>query len=72
MLKEHGSSFEAFDDHLRTNCVGPIIVAQKLLQTSISIGTIVFMSSDSGSASNFLAYEDGYHDSTAMSFMRLR
>jgi len=53
-------SFASFEKHLRTNTIGPIIVAQKLLQTHISLGTIMFMSSDSGSAADFRAFEDGY------------
>lgn len=56
----HHRSFASFEKHLRTNTVGPIIVAQKLLQTHISLGTILFMSSDSGSAANFRPFEDGY------------
>lgn len=43
-----------------TNAIGPIITAQKLLQTRIPIGTITFMSSDSGSAGSFRSFEDGY------------
>ena len=53
------SSFADFDDHLRTNAVGPIIIAQKLLRTALQISLILFMSSDSGSASEFRAFEDG-------------
>ena len=53
-------SFASFEKHLRTNTIGPIIVAQKLLQTHISLGSVIFMSSDSGSAANFRAFEDGY------------
>ncbi|EON64728.1 hypothetical protein W97_03961 [Coniosporium apollinis CBS 100218] len=53
-------SFDEFAFHLHTNTIGPIITAQKLLQTNIPIGTIVFMSSDSGSAQNFLEREDGF------------
>ncbi|KKY22459.1 putative short-chain dehydrogenase reductase [Diplodia seriata] len=53
-------SFDEFAFHLHTNTIGPIITAQKLLQTNIPIGTIVFMSSDSGSAINFREMEDGY------------
>ncbi|KAE9967180.1 hypothetical protein EG328_008385 [Venturia inaequalis] len=49
-----------FAFHLHTNTIGPIITAQKLLQTNIPIGTIVFMSSDSGSATNFREDEDGF------------
>ncbi|OJD18690.1 hypothetical protein AJ78_01305 [Emergomyces pasteurianus Ep9510] len=48
-------------DHLHTNTVGPIIVAQKLLRlTNVSFGTIAFMSSDSGSTQRFLDFEDGF------------
>ncbi|OCL09733.1 NAD(P)-binding protein [Glonium stellatum] len=53
-------SFDEFAFHLHTNTIGPIITAQKLLQTNIPIGTIVFMSSDSGSAGNFREVEDGF------------
>ena len=53
-------SFEDFAFHLNTNCVGPIYVAQKLLQSNIQIGTIVFVSSDSGSVLEFRAMEDGF------------
>lgn len=54
------SSFEDFNNHLKTNAIGPIIIAQRFLKLGISIGTIVFMSSDSGSATEFRAFEDGY------------
>ena len=54
------ASFEVFERHMRTNCIGPIITAQKLLNSQIKVGTIVFMSSDSGSTQNFLAHEDGF------------
>lgn len=53
-------SFEEFAFHLHTNTIGPIITAQKLLQSNIPIGTIVFMSSDSGSHGNFREMEDGF------------
>ncbi len=42
-----------------TNTIGPIITAQQLLKTSIPIGTVIFMSSDSGSAAEFRSFEDG-------------
>lgn len=51
---------------MKTNAVGPIILAQKLVQTGIPIGTIVFMSSDSGSATEFRAFEDGYGKSLTL------
>ncbi|KAF2741014.1 NAD(P)-binding protein [Polyplosphaeria fusca] len=53
-------SFDEFAFHLHTNAIGPIITAQKLLQTNIPVGTIVFMSSDSGSQGNFREMEDGF------------
>lgn len=53
-------SFEDFNDHMKANAIGPIIVAQKLMKTGIAIGTMVFMSSDSGSTTEFRAFEDGY------------
>lgn len=53
-------SFDEFAFHLHTNTIGPIVAAQKLLQTKIPIGTIVFMSSDSGSHGKFLEMEDGF------------
>ncbi|KAK8200516.1 hypothetical protein HDK77DRAFT_230026 [Phyllosticta capitalensis] len=53
-------SFDEFAFHLHTNTIGPIITAQKLLQTNIPIGTMVFMSSDSGSAIDFREMEDGF------------
>jgi hypothetical protein len=56
---ELGSSFNDFEYHLRTNTIGPIITAQKLLATEIPIRTIVFISSDSGSATSFRDFEDG-------------
>lgn len=45
---------------MRTNCIGPIVTAQKLLRTGLPIGTIIFMSSDSASAGRFLEHEDGF------------
>lgn len=54
------STFEEFAFHLHTNTIGPIILAQRLLQTNIPIGTIAFMSSDSGSTQNFREMEDGF------------
>ncbi|CAD6566752.1 MAG: polyketide synthase [Alectoria sarmentosa] len=53
-------SFDNFSDHLRTNAVGPIITAQRLLHSGIPIGCIAFMSSDSGSATAFRDFEDGF------------
>jgi NAD(P)-dependent dehydrogenase (short-subunit alcohol dehydrogenase family) len=53
-------SFDEFAFHLHTNTIGPIITAQKLLHSHIPIGTIAFMSSDSGSTTNFREMEDGF------------
>lgn len=60
MLITCRSSFDEFAFHLHTNTIGPILTAQKLLQSNIPIGTIVFMSSDSGSQANFREMEDGF------------
>lgn len=54
------SSYNDFADHLHTNTIGPIICANRLLAAGISIGSIVFVSSDSGSAIKFRAFEDGF------------
>lgn len=59
LLAKMSRSFDAFSDHLRTNAIGPIITAQRLLQIGIPIGTLIFMSSDSGSAGDFRGFEDG-------------
>ncbi|KAF2664331.1 NAD(P)-binding protein [Microthyrium microscopicum] len=53
-------SFDEFAFHLHTNTIGPILTAQKLLKAKIPMKTILFMSSDSGSAANFLEKEDGF------------
>ncbi|KAH7075561.1 hypothetical protein BKA63DRAFT_300412 [Paraphoma chrysanthemicola] len=53
-------TFDEFAFHLHTNTIGPIITANRLLATSIPIGTIVFMSSDSGSQGAFREMEDGF------------
>ncbi|KAH7031365.1 uncharacterized protein B0I36DRAFT_323774 [Microdochium trichocladiopsis] len=54
-------SFSAFAQHLHTNTIGPIICAQKLLELSpLPPQKLVFISSDSGSTTNFLSYEDGF------------
>ena len=60
LAEEYPRSYELFDQHMRTNCVGPIMTAQKLLQIGMPIGVIMFMSSDSGSATTFRGFEDGY------------
>lgn len=53
------SSFNIFAEHLKINTVGPIITAQKLLDTRIPIHCIAFMSSDSASSSTFQHFPDG-------------
>ncbi|KAE8141730.1 hypothetical protein BDV38DRAFT_279077 [Aspergillus pseudotamarii] len=54
-------TFDQFAQHLLTNAVGPVIVAQERLKLpDVSIETIAFMSSDSGSTQRFLAFEDGF------------
>lgn len=53
-------SYENFAFHLQTNTVGPIICAQRLLKADLHINTLVFISSDSGSVTNFREMEDGF------------
>ena len=53
-------SFDDFVYHMNTNTIGPIICAQKLLRSGISVGAIVFISSDSGSVQCFRDMEDGF------------
>ncbi|KAF4453150.1 hypothetical protein F53441_4147 [Fusarium austroafricanum] len=55
-------TYQDFALHLQTNAVGPIICAQKLinLEASSPPSKVIFISSDSGSAGNFLGNEDGY------------
>ncbi|KAF2171944.1 hypothetical protein M409DRAFT_18175 [Zasmidium cellare ATCC 36951] len=53
-------SYKDLAFHLHTNTIGPIICAQKLLQTGIAIDRITFISSDSGSAQEFRDFEDGF------------
>lgn len=55
-------SFANFALHLHTNTIGPIICAQKLLNLDPESPPpkIIFISSDSGSTSQFLDFEDGF------------
>lgn len=53
-------SFSDFDYHLRTNAIGPIITAQKLIKANLTIGTIAFLSSDLGSATAADNLVDGF------------
>ena len=53
-------SYSKFAHHLHTNTIGPIITAQRLLATGLPIGAVVFMSCDSGSATKFREFEDGF------------
>lgn len=48
--------------HLHTNTIGPIICARKLLKLNVQSPPpkIVFISSDSGSTTRFLDFEDGF------------
>ncbi|KAK0820189.1 hypothetical protein LTS16_017507 [Friedmanniomyces endolithicus] len=59
-LAAQRSSYDDLAYHLHTNTIGPILAAQKLLKAGIPIGTIVFISSDSGSVSAFREHEDGF------------
>ncbi|CEI63231.1 hypothetical protein FVEN_g230 [Fusarium venenatum] len=55
-------TFQDFAYHLTTNTIGPIICAQKLvnLDPESPPSKVIFISSDSGSTTNFLGHEDGY------------
>ncbi|KAI0520886.1 NAD(P)-binding protein [Xylaria bambusicola] len=55
-------SFSDFALHLHTNTIGPIICAQKLLSLHPDFlpQKIIFISSDSGSTTSFLDFEDGF------------
>ncbi|RAK89369.1 short-chain dehydrogenase [Aspergillus costaricaensis CBS 115574] len=55
-------SFQSFTHHLQTNTIGPIIVAQRMLSIdpTTPLEKIIFISSDSGSASQFRSHEDGF------------
>jgi len=55
-------SFGDFALHMHTNTIGPIIIAQKLLNISGASppSKVIFISSDSGSTSLFRDYEDGF------------
>ncbi|RDW79542.1 hypothetical protein BP6252_04180 [Coleophoma cylindrospora] len=62
-------SFANFSHHLTTNTIGPLLAAQHLLKLSqpeeaahkpVDIKTLVFISSDSGSTTNFRSFEDGF------------
>ncbi|KAK3669424.1 hypothetical protein LTR78_010684 [Recurvomyces mirabilis] len=53
-------SYDDFAFHLHSNTIGPVICAQRLLQTKVSIGSITFISSDSASGTQFNSYEDGF------------
>lgn len=56
------SSFSDFALHLHTNTIGPIICARKLinLDSESPPSKVVFISSDSGSATIFRGDEDGF------------
>ncbi|KAI1615087.1 3-oxoacyl-reductase [Exophiala viscosa] len=55
-------SFSDFALHLHTNTIGPILVAQKVLNISSSAppAKMIFISSDSGSTAEFRDHEDGF------------
>ncbi|KAF5579813.1 protoporphyrinogen oxidase [Fusarium pseudocircinatum] len=55
-------SYDNFKFHMETNVIGPIICAQRLVNLNLDSppSKLMFISSDSGSTTNFLAYEDGF------------
>ncbi|KAF2766091.1 NAD(P)-binding protein [Teratosphaeria nubilosa] len=60
VLKYPNVSYDDLAIHLHTNTIGPIITVQRLLAAKIPIGTLTFISSDSGSTGRFLENEDGF------------
>lgn len=62
LVADQNRAFSDFALHLHTNTIGPIIIAQKLLQISgvTPPSKVVFISSDSGSTSMFRDHEDGF------------
>ncbi|SMR52336.1 unnamed protein product [Zymoseptoria tritici ST99CH_1E4] len=46
--------------HLRTNTIGPTILSARLLSSPIPLHKLIFISSDSSSATRFLSHEDGF------------
>lgn len=55
-------TYTQFSHHLTTNTIGPLLTASAILNLSppIPVHTLVFMSSDSGSAARFRSFEDGF------------
>jgi NAD(P)-dependent dehydrogenase (short-subunit alcohol dehydrogenase family) len=55
-------TYAQFSHHLTTNTIGPLLTAAAILRLSppIPVHTLVFMSSDSGSAARFRCFEDGF------------
>ncbi|KAF4627191.1 hypothetical protein G7Y89_g10964 [Cudoniella acicularis] len=51
---------QSFTHHLTTNTIGPLLTASSLTRLPLTIHTVIFISSDSGSTINFLSYEDGF------------
>lgn len=55
------ASMTSISQHLTTNAVGPIFMANVLLHTFDAVGSLVFLSSDSGSMGQFTGrLEDGF------------
>ncbi|KAI9645498.1 hypothetical protein NHQ30_006237 [Ciborinia camelliae] len=56
-----GGTHQSYNHHFQTNTIGPLLAAKHLLSIPRSrISNIVFISSDSGSATNFRSFEDGF------------
>lgn len=56
-------TFATFTHHLYTNTIGPVVLASQLLShhpAHLHLSSLTFISSDSGSATKFLSYEDGF------------
>ncbi|QSZ33689.1 hypothetical protein DSL72_005260 [Monilinia vaccinii-corymbosi] len=56
-----GGTSQSYHSHFQTNTIGPLLTAKHLLAIPrFRISTVAFISSDSGSATNFRSFEDGF------------
>ncbi|KAA8574674.1 hypothetical protein EYC84_003924 [Monilinia fructicola] len=56
-----GGTSQSYNHHFQTNTIGPLLAAKHVLSIPrCRISTISFISSDSGSATKFRSFEDGF------------
>ncbi|KJX96353.1 hypothetical protein TI39_contig669g00014 [Zymoseptoria brevis] len=55
-----GRTYTSLLHHLQTNTIGPTILSARLLSSPIPLRKLIFISSDSSSATRFLSHEDGF------------